>query len=271
MTSFVAARGFGPWLAAQPIATELGLSPAPNQLFVWSHTLVPFHTFFAVPVGDATNVLTRLADWLPVRLPRFLAASGATEVQWTTNRAELLLPKLPFTLPFCRVAREAGGEFVTGGLLPPIPSTNPPPAELLNEITSRPNLLCYEWEVSQARLLHWRAIAQLCSIVVGQKPGTTNLVSQRWIEAIAPTLDNTVTIATVESPEELSLARKSRLGLSSLELVLLAHWLDDPAFPAWQVPAAFRESTDAAAAPIAPPPADAPAKDPAPAKAAAVK
>lgn len=252
LTSFTALRGFGPWLARQPLVQELALSPAPNQLFLWSHTAVGFHTFFALPVRQAANTLERLAAWLPGRLPRFLAESEATGLQWTTNRSEFVLPKLPFALPFCRATREAGGDFLVGGLLPPIRSTNPPPAELLREVTSRTNLLCYEWEVSAARLLHWRVIGQLCSIAVGQKPAATNRLSQRWIEAVAPKLDNTVTVASVESAKEVSLARKSRLGFNSLELVALAHWLDDPAFPAWQVPALFREAPGEATK--APPP-----------------
>ena len=43
-------------------------------------------------------------------------------------------------------------------------------------------------------------------------------------------LGNTITDATVDG-RELTITRKSHLGLSALEIALLTRWLDNPQFP----------------------------------------
>ncbi len=240
MTSLLAARGFGPWLSRQPVANELELKSAPDQFFLWSQSVIAFQTFAALPVGNAADLLTRLREWLPANIPTRLLQSGLVKVIWATNRSRIEFLGLPIMFPYIEAAPGTNGTFLAAGLLPLPRNTNPPPTELLAELTGQTNLLFYEWEVSEARLLHWRVLSQIASILAGQRPATTNRLSQRWIEAIAPKLENSVTQITVSSPQELNLVRKSHLGCSSLELLALAYWLDDPEFPKWQIPDVFR-------------------------------
>lgn len=243
LTSFLAVRGFAHWLSRQPIAKELALTAVPNQGFLWSHSQIPFQTYFGLRTAEVTNTIHRLAAWLPNHMPTTWVESGAGEVRFETNATLIYLPRVPFVGAFLRPAPVEDPDFLMGGLLPESRrATNPPPAELLREVTSRTNLVCYEWEVTEARVLHWRAISQLVSILANQRPAGTNDLSQRWIESLAPNLGNTVTVVTQANDHDLDVVRKSRLGLSSWEIVLAAYWLTDPAFPALQTPAILRPS-----------------------------
>ncbi len=51
--SFTAVRGFAAWFQSQAWAQPYQITPAPNQLFVWSLPQMPFQTFAAIPVPDA--------------------------------------------------------------------------------------------------------------------------------------------------------------------------------------------------------------------------
>jgi hypothetical protein len=56
---------------------------------------------------------------------------------------------------------------------------------------------------------------------------------------VAPQLGNTVTEIKLDNPKELSIARKSHLGMTGYELTLLTRWMDATNFPfcGWQLPA----------------------------------
>ena len=62
--------------------------------------------------------------------------------------------------------------------------------------------------------------------------GPAKMPELKWIGAIGPKLGNTITEVTYESPTELNVVRRSHLGLNSIELILLSHWLAHPKFPA---------------------------------------
>ncbi len=63
-----------------------------------------------------------------------------------------------------------------------------------------------------------------------------NGFGHRWLTNSAPKLGNTITEVTAVSPTELRAVRRSDLGLTAVELALLARWLDNPAFPAFAYP-----------------------------------
>jgi hypothetical protein len=54
---------------------------------------------------------------------------------------------------------------------------------------------------------------------------------RKWLESVASHLGNTITEITVASPRELQLRRTSHLGLTGMELLILAEWLDSGSFP----------------------------------------
>jgi len=99
----------------------------------------------------------------------------------------------------------------------------PAPPELFSQLKKK-NLVYYDWEITQERLKQWRPIWQFAQIIQGKFfPASA---SDRWIEAITPKLENSVTEATLEKPNRLKLVRQSQSGFTALELVLLAHAID---------------------------------------------
>ena len=138
---------------------------------------------------------------------------------------------MPYAAPFLKPAAFKGRELVLGGLFPPSPLTNPPPAELLSQLTSQPKLVYYDWEITQTRLTSWRVLAQLFAMIAGKSQFTTNTAGLPWMMAVAPKLGNTATEITADSPAEWSLVRKSHIGFTGIELVALARWLESTNFP----------------------------------------
>lgn len=239
LASFTAVQGARSWLATCQWLQPLGIASWPNQLYAWSYQGLPFQSFAAAPIADSTNVVNTLAGTLPAFLTAYWPAATMGEIKPSTNRLELSWQGLPFVIPFLRPVKSTGGEFLVAGFFPPMPSTNPPPADLLLQVTSRTNLLYYGWEITQERLDHWRAMSQLYSILTtptgktARPPATATprLVTDPWLMAVAPKLGNTVTEIAVTSPNELTLTRKSDLGFNGLEIVLLARWFENPGFP----------------------------------------
>jgi hypothetical protein len=123
-----------------------------------------------------------------------------------------------------------------------MPSTKPAPKELWRQFDQRTNLVCYEWEHSGMRLQHWRLLSELLPILPPQPPFNpifvTSLTTEKrrrspggilenWLGGLAPMLGivETITEVSLTGPKELTVVRRSPMGLSSLETVLLSHWL----------------------------------------------
>jgi hypothetical protein len=230
LISFTAVQGFGPWLNRQPPFHELEVRP-PNQFYAWGQAYLPFQIQAAFPVNDATNWLDRISSrWLP-RFNTNLAQHAAGKIFSLTNRAEILWRGLPMIFPFLQPAPEPGHDYLWGGIFPLDLATNPPPAELLQQLTSRTNLLFYDWEITQGRIAQLRPLAELLSQVATIPIINTNSAGALLLYAIEPKLGNTITEIYVTSPRELALVRNSHIGLNGLELVTLAYWLHSPDFP----------------------------------------
>jgi hypothetical protein len=180
-----------------------------------------------------------------------LKSRGGGELKMASNRVDVSWQGLlPVVVPFLQPAKETNdAEFLAGGLFPFTPNAKPPPVELVQRVSGRTDLVYYDWEITQYRLLQWRSISQVLPIFAKQPVVYTNelgrqtrfvparVPEQKWLTAIEPMLGNTITEVTYKSPNELHLVRKSHLGLTSVELVLLSHWLASPNFPFSSKPA----------------------------------
>lgn len=233
--SFTAVRGVAAWLREQPLFRQLEIQPAPNQAFFWAQTPVPTQTFFALPAPGAAGQMERLAPALMKLWNTNLLARQRGEFILGSNRTEIIWARVPVPLagPFLRPAPDAQGSFLMGGLFPPVPAPNPLPQELLQQISGRTNLVYYDWEVTQPRLLQWHQMFQLTTMLFNRMPDLGLGAGQQWFLAVAPLLGNTISEVTAASPQELVLTRKSHLGFTGIELVLLGRWLEDAPLP-WQ-------------------------------------
>lgn len=236
LVSFTAAQGvrsfLGPW------AARVGIPP-PNQAFAWAFAQIPYQSYLAVRVPDASQSLERIARNFPTLISTNQRAVARGELK-RPRPQELAWLGLPVFVPFVRGASEPGGQFLMAGVFPPPPSTNPAPAELFNQIVGRRNLLYYGWEITTERFAQWNKLGLTTSLILPDLKFRTNSAAQKWLDEIAPHLardtgqgrqGDSVTELTVTSPTELQLTRRSQTGLTGLELVAFRYLLDHPDFP----------------------------------------
>ena len=227
--SFTAARGIAPLLSQVKGISTLGLKPLPSQFCTWGLATVLGETLLSVPVNNASNLLYEIGPKLPDFTKELLGQSIGGFVL-ISNRTELVWGGWPVVVPHLRPVREAGTEYLLGGLLPIPPATNPQPAGLFAQLKDR-NLVYYDWELTEARLKHVRQLQQLWDIMSHRMLAVTNTPEQQWLLATGPHLGNTITEATLSSPKEVKIVRKSDLGLTGLELATLARWVASSGFP----------------------------------------
>lgn len=230
LISFTAMRGISPWLKNCELFQRLDLTPLPDEFFFWAQAHVAFQSFLAFPLTDAAAKLERAGGLAASLFDTNWQSRGLAQVAWQTNH-EVLWKGLPYITPYLRPADSHGTDFVVGGLFPPAPLTNPPPAELLSQLVSQPKLVYYDWEITQARLASWRIMAQLFSIIADKPQFTTNTAGLPWMMAVESKLGNTITEISADSPTEWSFTRKSHIGFTGIELVALTRWLESTNFP----------------------------------------
>lgn len=231
LISFTAIQGFRPWLERQPWFLGFGLEKAPNQLFVWELSQTAFQVQAAVPVPDAKAAFDRLAERGMPKLNQILRDHAVGQVIRVPDRPELVWRDLPLVVPYLRIAQEKEASFLHGGLFPVPPSTNAAPPQLFEELRSQPDLLYYDWELTQAKLTQLRPLLQVAAMFLTVSPLSTNSAAAKWLDAVETRLGNTVTAVTRVSDQEVRWVRTSPLGMNSFELISLANWLEGTNFP----------------------------------------
>jgi hypothetical protein len=229
LTSFTVARGIAPWLERNRDFIQLGLRPTPNQICAWGVSNAQCRVYFTLPMPDSTNALRQLAQKVPpLVLSHFTNAIG--NFLYVSNKAEVIW-ELPYIAPYLRATKDSGSEFIFGGDFPPFIKTYPVPDELYSQVRGRNDLVYYDWEDTPQRLEHGQQIFQLISIAGQLQMPATDSVSERWLRAIRPHLGNTVTEIAQTGPKELTLVRKSQVGMTGFELATFSAWLESRGFP----------------------------------------
>jgi len=232
LTSFTAVRGFCPWLAGLAAWQKLQLNPPPDQAFFWAQEGVPILTYCAAPLPAASNHLAQLAGLLVGQGNRWLATHGEGSFQWQTNPPNLTWSGVPILLPFLKPARLQQHEYIVGGLCPLATNASLPSAEFLKPLTGgSTDLVYYQTEQTGQRITDGVFVNQLLRLIFhrSQLPGYT--AASFWLKTAGPRLGDTTTVVTRMEAQQLSLIRHSTLGLTALELHLLADWLESPRFP----------------------------------------
>ena len=241
LISFTVARGIAPLLSEVKGIAGLGLDPLPNQFCAWGPATIHANTLLSIPIANPSNVLYQIGPKLPDFTSNLLSQSiGGFAL--ISNRNELIWTGWPVLIPHLQARRDAGADYLLGGLFPLRLSTNKPPAELYAQIKDRPNLVYYDWEITQERLTHARQFQQLWDIMNYRQLVPTNATEQKWLHDIGPLLGNSITEVTLSSPKELTLVRRSDSGFTGFELASLARWLASPGFP-WKLEPPPRQSS----------------------------
>jgi hypothetical protein len=231
LVSFTAARGIAPILERSETLRALEFNSVPNELYLWAQEHVVFQTFCAFPADDPTNHIERIATLAPKLLGDSWHKQGLAQIEWQSANHQAIWKGLLMVTPHLRPARDAGTNFIVGGLFPQLRTTNPPPADLLAQFVSRPDVLYYDWEITQPRLAQWRNMAQLFAVILREPQMSTNTAGLNWLVHVEPLLGNTITEITAVSPKEWTLVRRSHAGFTGLELVTLTRWLESREFP----------------------------------------
>jgi hypothetical protein len=229
LVSFTAARSVAPWLAKQPWMRPYAIQPQPDQFFLWAMARIPFQTFAAEPVPDATTALAQLYQRLSAESGLQSIFSDPPRLTMTNN--EISWDNMLFMMPNVRAAHGPMGDFLVGGFFPNPPKAPPPPPELLAPL-SQPNLVYYQWEVTAERLKELPQLSQLLLVLTRHEQVQTESAAGKWLDSIEPALGNAVTEVTQTAPNELAFKRTAGGGLTAIELLALVDWLEAPKFPA---------------------------------------
>ena len=259
LTSFTAVRGFALWLEKQSWAKLLELSPEPDQAFIWSLGQSPLQTFIAVPVPNATNALAQLGgnlaadkNWEKHLITPFAMDESTNRISWGD---------VPFIAPEVLALNESYGDYLFADVFPNAPRGKAPPQQLLLAL-NRDDLVFYHWEITSERLNALPQLTQLAGLLTRHRQLDQNSAAGKWLTLIGPQLGNCVTEVTQTGPTELTLSRTAPAGLTAIELIALANWLEVPNFPGYdfslppppQVIPRHKQKKLAAPAPVPPPP-----------------
>jgi len=221
--------GAGPWLARQPWMQPLEIQPQPDQLFIWALARLPFQTFAAEPVPDAKAALAQLHQRLSTDISWREHLIGPFPLVMTNN--EISLHGLPFITPNVEAVSEPAGDFLVGGFFPNPGRSKPLPPELFAPL-SRSNLVYYHWEITPERLNELPQMSQLALMLTRHRQLNGQSVAAKWLDRAGPALGSTVTEVMQTAPNELAFKRTAPGGLTAIELLLFANWLEAPQFPA---------------------------------------
>jgi hypothetical protein len=230
--SLTAVRGFSAWLKTQSWAKPYELTPTPNQFFVWAMSGSPYQTFAAIPVPDAVSALAQAhARLQPIFDEQNSSKGFITELMLAqTANTEISIQGTPFISPYLQAVREPAGQFLLAGGFPNTPGFKSLPKELFQRLAVT-NLLLYHWEITAERLPRASNLSQLGLMLTMHRQLDDGAAALKWILSIAPPPGNTVTEIRQTAPDQLSFRRTAPGGLTAVEFLALAHWLEMPNFP----------------------------------------
>jgi hypothetical protein len=234
VTSFTALRGLDPWLASLNAWNDLNLGSPPNQAYFWALRGVPLLSFFAAPHPDAGNQVSRLSALLLQKCSPWFATNPAARFQKAKAFNGLEWKGIPYIYPFLKSIAVGSNSFVFAGLFLPPGDTNascPLPPDIVKHLESRKGLLAYSWELTAPRVNEWIRIGQSFRLLAQKAQLPPSSAALTWLTAAGPKLWPSVTEVTQTAPGQLSFERRSSLGLTAVELHLLADWLESPEFP----------------------------------------
>jgi hypothetical protein len=220
-------------------------NPLAGQFYVWALGEMGLQSYGAWPVANATNSIQRVAaEGTNIFNPAFKRNVWG-ELRWQPEHQSVVWANLcPILLPTLQIAPETNGQYLIADFFPLNPRGKPAPDELLQQVRGRTNLVYYDWEGTGQRLSSWRFLSATLPVLPRtpltslQAPSTNSspagpralqpeLVEENWLAGVTPMLTDheTITDITRTGPAELTIIRKSPFAFSSLELVLLSHWL----------------------------------------------
>lgn len=229
-----AINGVRPLLAKTGIFTGLSADSVPNQIVLWDRRGIPLQMFFAFPTKTAQQTFDALApkfaDFLQAHSP-----PGSGSALMNPTNSTFIWQNFVFGTPFLHAVTNEGVSYLLGGFaLPSVTRSNRMPPEIAAHIMNATNLVYYDLEHTGERISHWRYFDDTWRIMSDASHSPRVREGQPGVDWIANASSN-LTYCTselrLENPKTLIFARKSTIGLSSLEIDIIANWLEMPSFP----------------------------------------
>ena len=254
LISFTAGQDIAACMDPGEPLSRLTDNPLAGQFYVWAlggPDEMGLQTYGAWPVANASNSLQRIATEAAAAFNPALKQKSAGELRWQPERQTLLWASLSAPLfPVLQVAPETNGQYLMVSFFPIVSRTKPVPNELLQQFLGRTNLVYYDWEGTGQRLIQWQLLSGVLpvlprmAIAVRPANATNNppalarsrpplVIEENWLTGVTPMLveQETITEITRTAPAELTVVRKSPFAFTSLEIVLLSHWLSGTGSP----------------------------------------
>jgi hypothetical protein len=251
LLSFATGQNVEPFLKSDETLSRFCANPLSDQFYFWSMRELAFQSFVAWPVNDPGNTLLKLSAQAMDALNPKLQKLDGTKLTWRPKASQLIWTRGQIVDPLMLAAPAKDGQFLVASLFPLTPENTPAPRALWKQIEGRTDLVYYDWELTGPRVKHLLTVTEILPILrmlgIGPreplaagaspaKPGANTLpagiasrlnAQKQWLLGLAPYLGNTVTEVTKTGPDKLTIIRNSPFVFSSLELVLLSHWLSD--------------------------------------------
>lgn len=231
LVSFTAIRGVKSWIESSSVWRGLRVGDAPNQVYSWALGGIPSQSYFAAIWTDSSNRFRILSDSIVQRLDSHVVPNGLGRSSQMTNANGIAWTENPFSQPFLRHESGPVGEIVIGGFSPLSPTGQPIPPTLLPQLTSKTNMIYYDWEITQGRVMGWLYLGQFLRFASGKAQLPTGSAGLEWLQAVGPKLGNAATIVQQIAPTRLTLSRTSSAGFTGIELQGFMDWLESPGFP----------------------------------------
>jgi len=229
--SFTAVRGFASWYQAQAWAQPYQLSPAPNQLFVWSLPALAFQTYAAVPVPDAAAAISQVyGRVMPAVTEANSRGEFMTPVKPEMSHNDLVMGGIPFAALRGQPLTGPAGQFLFAELFPNSPDGMPLPPGLLGRLATK-DLLFYHWENTADRIPQLLQITQLGLMITKHQQLDGRSAAYKWVRKAGATPGSSETGITRTGPAEFTFLRQGPGLFTAFELFALANWLEAPNFP----------------------------------------
>jgi len=230
LIGFTALQGIRPWLSSLRFWNDPQLGAPPNQIYFWAQAGLPFLAYFCAPLADASNQVNRLAERLMEEANPWLVANAMGKVERSKDVTGAAWMDLPIIAPYLHSVASSGGSFALGALVQSAGS-NRPPQELFAQFLSRTNLIYYDWELTGERVVAWLHVGQLFRLIWNRAQLPSQSASMAWLTVAGPRLGNCVSSVTLTGRDHLSFVRMSSIGLTAVEVHVLADWFESPEFP----------------------------------------
>lgn len=260
LVSFSAGQNIAAFMKPSRLAERIGENPFTNEFFLWANLNVPFETSALFPMKNAPRHLQSLGRELPSKFNAELEKNYEGQLKYLEKTNELVWQGLPIIVPYVKSVHEKAGEFLLAGTFVLAPGGPPAPSDLWSQFKGRNDLVYYDWEISGPRMAQWRMLTPLLPIF--PMPRTNDLawtyknsnashsapaIVDHWLSGLIPGLSpskqnpsngNVATEITRNSASDYTVVRSSQLGFTSIELMMLSHWLAGTQPPEAQRPGA---------------------------------